>query len=210
MIRGILSAVEIAILSVLILRRAAPINQDVFFAGNIYFTDADCYARMTRVRMCSEHPGLIVRHHGFENSPTGTTPHTTAPLDYLILALSILLTTHGSHNRCGRRAYFTVARAAGRLVSLVLVREVPLSLGPSDPLRDQSYSRSWNRARQARPSIAANLSRDDRNLCGMEPASTSSYGCRCRTVASGASSVESPGDWRSGSRLMSRSFYFSL
>jgi hypothetical protein len=46
---------------------------------------------MTRVRMCSKHPGLIVRHHDFENFPTGTTPHTTVPLDYLILGLSTLL-----------------------------------------------------------------------------------------------------------------------
>jgi hypothetical protein len=53
---------------------------DVFVAGNIYFTDADCYARMTRVQMCSEHPGLVVRHHDFENFPTGTTPDTTLGL----------------------------------------------------------------------------------------------------------------------------------
>jgi len=46
---------------------------------------ADCYARMTRVEMVSAKPGLIVRHHTFENFPQGTTPHTTAPLDYLIL-----------------------------------------------------------------------------------------------------------------------------
>src|SRR6266550_6258325 len=59
---------------------------------------ADCYARMTRVRMCSEHPGLIVRHHDFENFPPGTTPHTTAPLDYLILALSILLKPFTAHS----------------------------------------------------------------------------------------------------------------
>src|SRR5204862_2449892 len=52
---------------------------------------------MTRVQMCSEHPGLIVRHHEFENFPTGTTPHTTAPLDYLILALSILLQPFSAH-----------------------------------------------------------------------------------------------------------------
>jgi hypothetical protein len=90
-IRGILTIIEIAILSALILATRCANYQNVFVAGNIYFTDADCYARMTRVRMCSEHPGLIVRHHDFENSPTGTTPHTTAPLDYLILALSILL-----------------------------------------------------------------------------------------------------------------------
>jgi hypothetical protein len=32
-----------------------------------------------------------VRHHDFENFPAGTTSHTTAPLDYLILALSLLL-----------------------------------------------------------------------------------------------------------------------
>ena len=90
-IRGFLSIIQIAILSVLILATRCANYQDVFVAGNIYFTDADCYARMTRVQMCSEHPGLIVRHHEFENFPTGTTPHTTAPLDYLILALSIFL-----------------------------------------------------------------------------------------------------------------------
>jgi hypothetical protein len=96
-IRGTLSVIEIAILSVLILATRCANYQDVFVAGNIYFTDADCYARMTRVRMCSEHPGLIVRYHDFENFPTGTTPHTTAPLDYLILALSTLLNPFTAH-----------------------------------------------------------------------------------------------------------------
>jgi hypothetical protein len=46
---------------------------------------------MTRARMVSEKPGLIIRHHVFENFPQGTTPHTTALLDYLIVALSLLL-----------------------------------------------------------------------------------------------------------------------
>src|SRR3979490_2186660 len=86
-IRGTLSILEVAILSVLILATRCANYQNVFVAGNIYFTDADCCARMTRARMCSEHPGLIVRYHDFENFPAGTTPHTTAPLDYLILAL---------------------------------------------------------------------------------------------------------------------------
>src|SRR5213075_2996071 len=81
---------EIAILSALILAARCANYQDVFVAGNVYFTDADCYARMTRVRMCEKNPGLIVRHHNFENFPQGTTPHTTAPLDYLILALALL------------------------------------------------------------------------------------------------------------------------
>lgn len=97
MIRRVLSIIQIAILSVLILATRCANYQDVFVAGNIYFTDADCYARMTRVQMCSKHPGLIVRHHEFENFPTGTAPHTTAPLDYLILALSMLLKPFSVH-----------------------------------------------------------------------------------------------------------------
>jgi hypothetical protein len=96
-IRGTLSIVEIAILSVLILATRCANYQDVLVAGNVYFTDADCYARMTRVRMCSEHPGVIVRRHDFENFPAGTTPHTTAPLDYLILVLSIFLKPFTAH-----------------------------------------------------------------------------------------------------------------
>src|SRR5262245_49488639 len=52
---------------------------------------------MTRVQMCAEKPGLIVRHHAFENFPQGTTPHTTAPLDYLILGLSIVLKPFTAH-----------------------------------------------------------------------------------------------------------------
>jgi hypothetical protein len=82
---------EILILSLLVLTTRCANYQDVLFGGNVYFTDADCYARMTRVRMCAEHPGLIIRHHDFENYPQGTTPHTTAPLDYLILLVSVLL-----------------------------------------------------------------------------------------------------------------------
>jgi hypothetical protein len=88
---------EIAILSALILAARCANYQDVFVAGNIYFTDADCYARMTRVQMCAEHPGLVVRHHEFENYPAGTTPHTTAPFDYFILGLSLPLRPLTAH-----------------------------------------------------------------------------------------------------------------
>src|SRR6059058_6544125 len=52
---------------------------------------------MTRVRMCEKNPGLVVRHHNFENFPQGTTPHTTAPLDYLILGLTQALTPFTGH-----------------------------------------------------------------------------------------------------------------
>lgn len=63
----------------------------VFFGGNVYFTDGDCYARMTRVRLLQEHPLAPVRQHDFENYPIGTQAHTTAPLDYLIAAFAVVL-----------------------------------------------------------------------------------------------------------------------
>jgi hypothetical protein len=90
-LRRIALLLEIIVLSALILATRCANYRDVFVAGNIYFTDADCYARMTRVRICAEHPVTIVRHHDFENFPQGTSPHTTAPLDYLILTLAPLL-----------------------------------------------------------------------------------------------------------------------
>lgn len=61
---------------------------DVFIEGKIYFADPDCYSRMTRARMVSEGVALTIRHHDFENWPQGVTPHTTAPLDWLIAALA--------------------------------------------------------------------------------------------------------------------------
>ena len=60
----------------------------VFFKGSVYFTDGDCYARMTRVRLLQEHSLVPIRQHDFENYPAGTRPHTTAPLDYLIAGFS--------------------------------------------------------------------------------------------------------------------------
>jgi MFS family permease len=83
---------EILILSALILITRCANYGDVFFGGQINFVDADCYSRMTRARICFEHPGTIVRRHDFENFPNGTSPHTTAPFDYLIVALAVALT----------------------------------------------------------------------------------------------------------------------
>ena len=58
----------------------------VFHDGGVYFIDGDCYSRMTRAKMVTE-GHWIIRHHDFENWPQGITPHTTAPLDWLIVAL---------------------------------------------------------------------------------------------------------------------------
>ena len=88
---------EITLLSALILATRCANYQDVFVAGNVYFADADCYARMTRAQLVREKPRLIIRHHEFENFPQGTIPHTTAPLDYLIVALSRFLNPFTAH-----------------------------------------------------------------------------------------------------------------
>jgi hypothetical protein len=95
--RFALIAFEITLLSALILATRCANYQDVFVAGNVYFADADCYARMTRAQMVKEKPGLIIRHHAFENFPQETIPHTTTPLDYLIVALSLFLNPFTAH-----------------------------------------------------------------------------------------------------------------
>ncbi|MEO7319193.1 MAG: hypothetical protein ABIZ56_09415, partial [Chthoniobacteraceae bacterium] len=59
--------------------------RDIFDGGRIYFIDPDCYSRMTRAASIAEGGPLIIRHHNFENWPDGITPHTTAPLDWLIV-----------------------------------------------------------------------------------------------------------------------------
>lgn len=119
-LRFALNFLEVALLSLLVFAARCANYQDVFVGRNVYFTDADCYARMTRVQMCAQHPGLILRHHSFENFPQGTTPHTTAPLDYLILALAILIgaTCPGTPVRFGLAPY--QIDLAGALISPVL------------------------------------------------------------------------------------------
>jgi hypothetical protein len=56
----------------------------------IYYIDGDCYSRMTRVREILQHWG-VVHFHAFENFPLGVWPHTTAPMDYLIVFLALIL-----------------------------------------------------------------------------------------------------------------------
>jgi hypothetical protein len=91
--RRLAFSAEIILVSALILVTRCANYGDVFFGGQISFIDADCYARMTRARICFEHPGTIIRRHDFENFPIGISPHTTAPLDYLIVATAAALKT---------------------------------------------------------------------------------------------------------------------
>ena len=93
----------------------------VFFGGNVYFSDGDCYARMTRVRLLQEHPRAPVHRHDFENYPIGTQPHTTAPLDYLIAGLA----RAPDHLDAGEHRFFVAAEklslAASRLCPAHLI-----------------------------------------------------------------------------------------
>lgn len=71
---------------------AATANRDQVFVGSdVYFVDADCYSRMTRVREVLKNPFRRIDHHDFENFPEGTNPHTTAPMDWTIAALATVL-----------------------------------------------------------------------------------------------------------------------
>ncbi len=60
--------------------------RDVFVERSIYFVEADCYSRMTRARIVADGSALVIRRHDFESWPQGTSPHTTAPMDWAIVA----------------------------------------------------------------------------------------------------------------------------
>jgi hypothetical protein len=62
-------------------------HADIFHNdGRIYFVDGDCYSRMTRAKLVTE-GHWVIKHQDFENWPQGTTPHTTAPMDWAIVVL---------------------------------------------------------------------------------------------------------------------------
>ena len=63
----------------------------VFLPDGVHFVDGDCYSRMTRARLVAQEPGTLIRTHAFENYPFGVRPHTTAPMDYLIVGTNWVL-----------------------------------------------------------------------------------------------------------------------
>jgi len=66
-------------------------REAVFYGGEVFFTDGDCYSRMSRVRMIEDDGLRSIRSHAWENFPEGTAPHTTMPLDALIAGMSAAL-----------------------------------------------------------------------------------------------------------------------
>jgi len=162
----ILSLFGFAILSALILATRYANYQDVFIAGNVYFVDADCYAADDARGMVSAKPGLIVRHHTFENFPQGTTPHTTAPLDYLILELSLLLKRFTAQplDMAGAFVSPLLALFEGWFLVVGTKNEIPVSLGDARSLCDQPHSRSRDGTWQARSSILVDAARHSRDV----------------------------------------------
>ena len=73
-------------------------KEAVFFGGEVFFADGDCYSRMTRVRMIEEDGLWSIRHHAWENFPEGTSPHTTMPLDALIAGTSAAISPFTARN----------------------------------------------------------------------------------------------------------------
>ena len=92
----------------------------VLVGGNFYFVDADCYSRLSRVRMVLADPTTPVRQQFFENWPEGVQSHATAPLDYLIAGLERVL--HWCWPRSGRLGTLSELSLdlAGALVSPLL------------------------------------------------------------------------------------------
>ncbi len=62
--------------------------ESIFVKGRIFYIDADCYSRMTRVQEVAKAPWRPISFHAFENAPIGVHPHTTAPMDLAIVFLS--------------------------------------------------------------------------------------------------------------------------
>ena len=93
---------------------------NVLVGGHFYFVDADCYSRLSRVRLVLAQPAKAVRRQFFENWPEGVQSHATAPLDYLIAGLERLL--HWGWPRGGRLGALSDRSLdlAGALVSPLL------------------------------------------------------------------------------------------
>ncbi|CAN5813838.1 hypothetical protein BH09VER1_BH09VER1_33440 [soil metagenome] len=66
-------------------------HDSIFVQGRVFYVDADCYSRMTRVQEVAKAPWRPISFHTFENAPLGVHPHTTAPMDLAIVFLSYLL-----------------------------------------------------------------------------------------------------------------------
>ena len=61
-----------------------PARRGAFRRRRLLFTD-------DRARIISQQPATLLTRHTFENYPLGVRPHTTAPMDYLIVEFAWLL-----------------------------------------------------------------------------------------------------------------------
>lgn len=97
--------------------------REVLIDRRIYFVDPDCYSRMTRARIVDSGAAWIVRKHEFENFPRGVEPHTTAPLDWLIVGLKwplLAIAWAGGDALWNRALRLQTLDVAGALISPLL------------------------------------------------------------------------------------------
>jgi hypothetical protein len=115
------SLVLLLILFLAFAARCWPLH-DVFLDGQIYFADPDCYSRMTRARMVTDGRAWFIKHHDFENHPAGTTPHTTAPMDFAIAVLSKIVAAGFETTDAGRQSILRgqALDLAGALIGPIL------------------------------------------------------------------------------------------
>src|SRR4029077_4769058 len=133
---------------------------------------------------------------------------------------------HGACTRSGWRVCFAIARAAWRLVSLVVgaPNEIPVWLGNADFICDQPHPCSWHGAWTTRSSIVVDSADRDRDLRRLEFANSAGRehgervaadercrlgagdlgfglrtGCALSDIDGNGSCDESPGGFRTGS-----------
>ena len=127
----------------------------IFLPDGVHFVDADCYSRMTRARIISEQPGTLVTRHAFENYPYGVRPHTTAPMDYLIVGFGRLLGPGVDLDIAGAWISPSLARLphhTGR--ALGRGEDHPLSMEHDGASLDFASDPARLRGGQARPPVA--------------------------------------------------------
>ena len=108
---------EIAILSALILATRCAIIR-TFLSPGMFTSPMRIVTRDDACEDGQEKPGLIIRHHAFENFPAGDdSAHDCAAGLSDCWIIVVLKSVHDACHRFGRRIYFAIARVARRLVS---------------------------------------------------------------------------------------------
>ena len=130
MLRRIALLAQLIALTALVLATRCANRENVFVAGHVYFTDADCYARMTRVRICARASGNGGASSRLRKFPGGhgSTYDSAARLSDSF-ARARAQTIHVAADRRGGSVRRAAARGRVQLVSVVVVARMKLRYG---------------------------------------------------------------------------------